>query len=121
MRHVVLIYLKSVGLVVAVFALAGLVAQFAATKWPKLCRGWFRVVAFLLGSGLLLAAGIGRLGWSIQTWSGDSQAERLDQFIFLFLSLLGTFLMTFEYLAGHFVGNVGGPDASKGRSCDEHE
>jgi hypothetical protein len=52
-----------------------------------------------------LVAGIGRLGWPIQTWSGDSQAERLDQGVFLFLSLLGTFLVVFEYLAGRFADN----------------
>jgi hypothetical protein len=60
-----------------------------------------RTACFLVGSALLLVVGIGRLGWSIQTIDGHSPPERLDQVLFLILSLAGTFLLVFEYFAGH--------------------
>ena len=102
MGQVVLNYLKSFGLVVAVFVLAAVASRLAATRARCLCHGQIRVFAFLLGSGLLLVAGIGRLGWPIQTWNGESQAEGLDMDVFLVLSLFGTFLVVFEYLVGRF-------------------
>src|SRR5688572_20928973 len=46
-----------------------------------------------VGAGLLLAAGIGRLGWAIQTIGGTSAPEVLDRRIFTALSHVGTFLV----------------------------
>ena len=105
MKQVALNYVKSAGWVVAVFILAMLAARLASRKAQRLCRGRLRVVTFLLGSGFLFVAGIGRLGWQIQTWTSASQVETFDQNVFLTLSLLGTFLVAFEYLAGRFAEN----------------
>jgi hypothetical protein len=49
-------------------------------------------------------AGIGRLGWSIQTIGGKSPPERLDQAIFFALSLSGTFLLVYDFFVGQLSG-----------------
>jgi TRAP-type C4-dicarboxylate transport system permease small subunit len=107
MRQVVLNYLKSLGFVITAFAAAAVCARLATRKVPALCRGWIRVAAFLLGSGLLLVAAVGRLGWELQSWRGQSDAEILDLNIFVGLSLVGTFLVVFEYLAGRLDEKTG--------------
>jgi len=51
----------------------------------------------LLGSILLLVAGIGRLGWSIQTIDGTSAPERLNDSLFWLFSQLGAFAIFLEW------------------------
>ena len=57
-------------------------------------------MAFLLGTGLLFVAGIGRLGWSIQSIRGTTPPEQLDQWIFRVLSLFGTFFLIYHFAVG---------------------
>lgn len=57
---------------------------------------WVHLVLLGTATGLLLVAGIGGLGWSIQTIGGSSVPERLNQRIFYCLSYLGTFLLILE-------------------------
>jgi hypothetical protein len=45
------------------------------------------------GTAILLVAGIGKLGWSIQTVGGTTPAEKLNEYIFWVLSCVGTFLV----------------------------
>jgi hypothetical protein len=97
MDMVIIYYLKAAGIVVADFIAAWAVARCVG----KRC-GWIRsqpakVLLFSVGTGALLVAGIGRLGWPIQTWSGESSSEHLDQCIFFLLSMGGTFLLMLEY------------------------
>ena len=101
MKQTLLNYAQALGLVVALGVLAAVLARISALKAPILCTEQARMIEFLLASAFLLVAGIGRLGWSGQTWGGVTPAERMDQGIFLALSLIGTFLFVFENLAGH--------------------
>jgi hypothetical protein len=100
MAKVVAYYLKTLVGVLVVFGLAWFAARWASARAPVLCRDPARMVTFLIASALLLVAGIGRLGWDIQTPDGESPMEKLDQAIFFALSLVGTFLFVFEYIAG---------------------
>ncbi len=101
MSEVILNYFKTIALVGVIFLIAWITARKAQIRTPSLCRGKARRACFLVGSAFLLVAAIGRLGWSIQTIDGHSPPERLDQVLFLILSLVGTFLLVFEYFAGH--------------------
>lgn len=93
-------YLLAAIYVVLDFALAWAAAWVATRKAPNLASSRYRTVAFVFGSALLLIAGIGRLGWSIQSLGGVSPPEALDRSIFLGLSLVGTFLLVMEYALG---------------------
>jgi hypothetical protein len=75
----------------------GLVLAWAANTWFRPHISAIRPWAFILGVGLLLVAGIGRLGWDIQTWGGESPPERLDTWIFWILSSAGTVLLIVDY------------------------
>ena len=99
MRTIIFNYLSTALFVVSVAILAWVVGQFLRRGCPKLALARIRPFLFLCGTGALLVAGIGRLGWDIQTIDGHSPAEKLDQNIFLVLSLLGTFFIFLE----HFV------------------
>lgn len=100
MGQVVCNYLLAAFYVLADFAAAWLVGWLAVRKLPALASDGTRAVTFLVGSGLLLVAAIGRLGWSIQTIAGVSPPENLDQGIFLILSLCGTFLLIYNFVVG---------------------
>ncbi len=46
-----------------------------------------------VGVGILLWATLAKQGWSLQTWGGNSQAEKLDQWVFCILYLIGSFVL----------------------------
>lgn len=75
------------------FIFALLFVCFSRSKCPKLINKHIRLVYLIVGSGFLLVASIGKLGWSIQTFGGNTPAEKLNEGIFLFLSHIGTFLL----------------------------
>lgn len=95
MSGVVFNYLRA-GLYVAIeFVFAWALVTFLLGKYSLWRSDRTRLLLFLFGTGGLLVAGIGRLGW--QTIGGSSPAETLDQGIFLVLSLSGTFLLLLDY------------------------
>jgi hypothetical protein len=57
----------------------------------SLIRGWVRGLR-LFSLGLILWATLGRVGWGIQTFSGRTVPERLNQTWFRFLYCLGVWL-----------------------------
>jgi len=94
---VVFNYLRAGLYVVVEFVFAWGLATFFLGKYSLWRSDRTQLVLFLFGTGILLVAGIGRLGWPIQTLGGNSPAEKLDQGIFLLLSLSGTFLLLLDY------------------------
>ncbi len=98
MNPVVSNYLWTGVYVLIDFACAWVVA-FLLVRFRLFVSDTARLGVFLLGTGILLIAGIGRLGWSIQTIGGATENETLDQLIFFYSSLFGTFVL----LLGYFV------------------
>jgi len=74
---------------------------FTQIYFPIIVNSQFRLWLFLIGTGLLLVAAIGRLGWEIQTWSGKTPKEKLDKTLFWIFSVSGTFLLIFDYCLGN--------------------
>jgi len=79
--------------VAANFICALLFVRFSRSKCSKLINEHIRLVYLIVGAGFLLVASIGKLGWSIQTWDGNTPAESLNEWIFIILSHIGTFLL----------------------------
>lgn len=100
MRGVVSNYLMTGLYVFIEFACAWAAVTFVLVKYRIWLADKTRLVFFLLGTGLLVVAGIGRLGWSIQTIGDRSATEKLDQTIFLALSFFGTFLLLLDFFLG---------------------
>lgn len=99
MADVVQRYVLTAAIVAAIFGVAALSARYVARNHPKLASPVVRCAAFLIGTGMLLVAGIGRLGWEIQTFDGQTAAECLDQTIFWILSVVGTGLLVYDFFA----------------------
>jgi hypothetical protein len=97
MKSVVYNYLMIGFYVLIEFTCAWALVTFGLGKYRVWVADQMRLRLFLLGTGLLLVAGIGRLGWPIQSIGGSSPAEKLDQAIFLALSLFGTFLLLLDF------------------------
>ena len=93
MRIVICHYIKTFIHVAVNFSLAWVLVYFLKTKYPKLLTKRKRITFLIAGTGFLLVAGIGKLGWPIQTYNGDSLAEDINSWIFLILSHIGTFLL----------------------------
>ena len=45
------------------------------------------------GVGILLWATLAKQGWNIQTWGGESVGEKVDQWVFRVLCVVGSFLL----------------------------
>lgn len=56
----------------------------------------------LSGTVLLLLAGLGKLGWPIQTWDGNTRAEQLNDLLFMVFSYAGMFLVFVEWFWSFF-------------------
>jgi hypothetical protein len=96
--EVVIEYLWVLGGVISVVALAGISAKMLKSRLrsgSQRLEWWME----LSGTVLLAFAGIARLGWSIQSWGGDSPAEQLNTAIFYSASGLGLWLL----LVGFFL------------------
>jgi len=102
MMRVLLIYIKnmiyvSIGLSISLFA-AKYVSNICSDKIsPK-----FRLIIFLLGTGMILVAAITRLSGDLQTWDGSSPVEHLFSGLFWAFSVVGTLLLVFDYCIGFF-------------------
>jgi len=75
------------------FIVALLYVRWLRSRCPKLINKHMRLVYLLIAAGFLLVASIGKLGWSVQTYNGHTDAERLNECIFIILSHIGTWFL----------------------------
>jgi len=75
------------------FIFALLFVHLSRLKCPKLINKDIRLIYLIVGACFLLVASIGKLGWSIQTIGGNTPAERLNEWICIILSHIGTFFL----------------------------
>ena len=88
--------------VVINFSIASVVAWLMEWKDPHIGILRNKFIIIIIGTIILLIAAIGKLGWSIQTWNGNTSIEQLNNQIFWILSHLGSFLIFFEIMLGYF-------------------
>lgn len=74
-----------------------LAARVIRHQWPAWIYRQSHAWLFVVGSWFLLAAAIGRPGWIIQSMGGKTPAERVDWWLFVLLSFLGTFMLMLDY------------------------
>jgi hypothetical protein len=86
-------YLKTSLYVGINLVVAYIVARLLLKYYSRIFDGKFKLILLLVGTALLLIAGIGKLGLhsGIITWGGESGPEKFNDAIFLILSHLGTF------------------------------
>ena len=77
--------------------------RFTAIRFPRKPQR----LATLIGTIVLLTAGIGKLGWEIQSYSGANPPELLNDNLFFFLSHLGMFLIFIEWCWSTSAGDRG--------------
>jgi hypothetical protein len=99
-KDVILNYCKNI--LIVGFFLVGLkyFVDYITRIFPFLLSTKIRIIVFMVGSAMLLVAAIGRLGWEIQTWDGNSTAERVDDILFWTFSVFGTALIIVDYFLG---------------------
>jgi lipid-A-disaccharide synthase-like uncharacterized protein len=102
MTDVITKYVLTLFGVTVLLAVGMVVGRAAVLKFPRLASQPVRTAVFLIGTGMLLVAAIGRLGWSIQTMDSNSGPENLDAAIFWCLSVLGTVLLVFDFAVGQY-------------------
>ena len=102
MKFVWFHYAKTTFYVLTNLVLSCLVVACIKVKKP----GWFnarnRAVLVMSGSFLLLVAGMGGLGWAIQSFDGNTPAEKVDRLIPQVLAHLGGFMIFADLIAGVF-------------------
>jgi hypothetical protein len=72
---------------------AWITAKFIISKRSKWIKKKRLTALLVTGTGILLWSAIGRLGWSIQTWGGNSAREWFNIILFWCFSHVGTFLI----------------------------
>jgi len=104
MGRVIKNYLWTVLVVTLAISAAFVAGRFITQEFLPTVVGRWRQIAFMAGTGMLLVAGIGRLGWSIQTYKGQSPAEKADRLIFWILSVGGTHLLVLDFALSKYSG-----------------
>jgi hypothetical protein len=94
-RQVLCSYAKAlagVGVAIVVGLYGGFVMR-SKFSWNETSIVIFRCISV----GLLATSALGRLGWIIQTWGGNSQAERFNMWLFRVLYLVGLILTVVSF------------------------
>lgn len=100
-------YLKAFGSVALSFAVAFIaVASLRCVIKCRVSRCMHQIIT-LIGTVILFATVLGRLGWSIQTYDGNTPLELLDQTAFLWLTHLGMFLIFMEWILSYLESRPG--------------
>lgn len=60
------------------------------------------IIIRFISASLVFWAVLGRLGWEIQTWRGDTLPEKINILWYRFLYILGVFLLMFSYFVEVF-------------------
>jgi len=98
MKKVIRWYAKAAFSLLIIFAIAYIAARFRIRMAPVLYGGRARTVYSLIALGCFFVSGIGRIGWEIQTWNGNTPPERLDKRLYLGALCSGTFFLAFQLI-----------------------
>lgn len=84
---------------VIVFLLMGvaLILSLIINAYTSIKEETLTPILYALATLLFVSAGIGRLGWEIQTWNGNTPEEKLNKWIFLVSTGLAGFLLFVAY------------------------
>ena len=98
MPKVLLHYLKTFGYVILNLMMAAstvhVLKVYLSCSLTQEFQGWL----IIIGTTFLLVAGVGRLGWPIRSWGGETPREKLDEILFYSFSHVGAFLLFFDLL-----------------------
>ena len=94
MKQVCLNYAKAFGLTLTIFFIAAYIAYRLQGCFDESQIRIFRLISGSTGTIALF----GKLGWSGQTWSGDSPSEKLDSALYKIIYALGYFLFAISLL-----------------------
>jgi hypothetical protein len=89
-------------MVLANIGVSGLVVVGIRSKKPNWLSEGKRACLVIIGSFLLLVAGMGGVGWAIQTFDGNTRAEKWDHVIPQVLAHLGGFMIFVDLIAAAF-------------------
>ena len=98
MSQVWLNYAKVIGFIGSNFCLALAVSWFLRSKLAFEPSARVHALVILAGTAFLLVAGLGKLGWTLQTWDGNTPPEQLNDLLFRIFSYLGMFFVFFEWV-----------------------
>jgi hypothetical protein len=77
---------------------AWIVVRIVRARKPALLSERFRGFLVIGGALFLMIAGTGGLGWTIQTWGGNSPPEKLNQTLLQVFAHVGTFMVFVDLL-----------------------
>ncbi|MCX5634218.1 MAG: hypothetical protein NTW55_00020 [Planctomycetota bacterium] len=86
-------YIETGFIISGILIIAVIITSKLREWFPKIKTKKYRNIMQFCSVGFLSTAGIGKLGWAIQTWDGTSNAENWNIRIFWGLSLIGAFLV----------------------------
>jgi hypothetical protein len=75
-------------------ALAAILSRLLLHLWGQFSNTTLEFLQYL-GIGIILWATLAKQGWSIQTFNGTTVPERLDEVIYRWLYVVGSFLLAF--------------------------
>jgi hypothetical protein len=97
MNNVIKNYFKNILIVGILLFVLKFLVDYLADVFTFLLSAKIRLIIFFVGTWMLLVATIGRLGWHIQTWDGNSPAESLDKILFWLFAVVGTAFIIADY------------------------
>ncbi len=92
-------FLKSFEIIFVLFVLSLVFACIFVAFYPLSDR-WLNSLQ-IISAFLILFALLSYLGWSIQTWGGDSLPEQLDSYLFRMFNSVAIFLLFTVYFYNH--------------------
>lgn len=93
-KQVVVSYIKAILFVIGLTIIARILAMYINVYIN--CSSAEFVKGLQILSAILMGASLGKRGYEIQTWGGQTPAEKLNERMFIVLSALGYFILIFS-------------------------
>lgn len=87
-------FLFSFVLVLGASVVAAALSRLILSSWGAFSNQTLEILQYI-GIGIILWATLGKQGWSIQTFNGTTVPEQLDDAIYRWLYVLGSFVLAF--------------------------
>ncbi|NQT64798.1 MAG: hypothetical protein HQ554_01300 [FCB group bacterium] len=101
MCKVIFSYSMSIIIVILNIGFSRVGAKYILRHYAVLLNRKTFLLLTLLGTGLILIAATGKLGWAIQSVGGKTTPERLNNFLFWAFSQVGVFVLFTEIWIKH--------------------
>ena len=113
MRILICHYLKALAGLTGSVVAAWIVVTAMRRRGTKVLSAKLKLLIMGSATALFFLAGVGGVGWAIQTWAGDSPAESLNGILMFWFSVVATWMIFIDLFFTYHTEKGGNRDNNR--------